>query len=122
MRLKINFIKFKLLVVPFVLFVFLTGNVNSCPKKINWKKLKTETEVLNVLSSCLPLYTDQSVIVNFLRSHKITAISTSDELIYANVLTKSNSMWVEKQWMMEFVLDEHKKLKEIKVTVGLTGP
>jgi hypothetical protein len=110
--------------IAYLYFAFaLTFVVNNpdCPDKIKWKKIETADAVVKILIECVPLQSDETAIGNFLDKHKISW-SEHKGIIYAKVLTRSKSVWIEKQWLMEFILDENRKLKEIKVEAGLTGP
>ncbi len=85
--------------------------------------MREASEVKVVLLECLPLKSDQTTILAFLEKHKcVYSNPNPGTIIYASALTKSKSIWIEKKWMMEFILDENGLLKEIKVEAGLTGP
>lgn len=99
------------------------GYSQDCPEKIKWNKLREVTEVKAVLAECLPLKSDKATILAFLEKNKcVFSYNDPTKTVYASALTKSKSMWIEKKWMMEFILDENGLLKEIKVEAGLTGP
>jgi len=119
-----NKILFIYVLLIFFIFTSFTNVLfaESCPKKIKWKKLRTEDEVKTVLYKCLPVKTAKSEITTFLSLQKVEYSDDEENIIFFSVLTKSNSIWIEKKWAIRLVLDENHKLKDITVEQWLTGP
>lgn len=112
----------KLFFVSIIMFISLQSFAPDCPGKIHWKKLKTEEQVKNILASCIPLRTPKAEIEFFLKENNTVFSADENGVIYASALTRSKSIWIEKKWLMEFVLDKDERLIEIRVKAGLTGP
>lgn len=95
----------------------------SCPKKIKWKKLRTEEQVKTILYRCLPEKSSKSEITTFLSEKKIKYEEIAEEnVIFFSVLIQSVSVWIEKKWAIRMNFDENNNLKGIEAEQWLTAP
>lgn len=112
----------KLFSFSLLFYICFFASAQECPKKIKWKRLNKKEDVASVLNSCIPKGSDRAAVTEFLTRQKLKWLESENGVLFFSVLTKSNSVWIEKQWAVKLMLDENQKLVNIEVEEWLTGP